>query len=81
MTIARQIVGPQEQYERSGAAEDLKLAHQGAGDALRKELNVTVSMLSRQNAPRTGTDLIRFQADPPAPPAPPKDKEEKKDDK
>jgi CheY-like chemotaxis protein len=55
---------------------DLKEAHKESaeGTPFRAQLNVTISMIARPTAPRTGADLLRFSPDAPAPA-----KEEKKD--
>jgi hypothetical protein len=56
--------------------EELKQAAREAaeGSAFRTQLNVTLSLISTTNAPRTGAELIKFRPDAP-PPA--KQKEEK----
>jgi hypothetical protein len=61
---------------------DLRDANRAAaeGTPLRKELNVTLSMLNRSNAPRTGAELLKFRPDPPAAPKE-KEKEKEKVDK
>jgi hypothetical protein len=49
---------------------ELKLAQKEAADGspIRAQLNVTVSMMTRVTAPKTGADLIKFRPDAPAPP-------------
>jgi hypothetical protein len=63
---------------------DLKIAHKEAPKEsfLRSQLNVTMSLVDRQNQARTGAELSSFRPDPQAPPMPmpkEKEKEEKKD--
>ena len=58
--------------------DDLKRAATLAdeGSALRNQLNVTVGIIARASAPRTGAELLQFRPDPPAKE---KEKEEKKE--
>ena len=56
----------------------LRDAHKEAEGPLRTQLNLTLSMIERPTAARTGSDLFKFRVDPPAPPPPPPAPKEEK---